>query len=140
MSDNLLDGEGNVESLPAGAGISAAIGVPLPTQNVRIAAGHLPYSGVYATSEPKQKNNCFFLTLFGKNANIYRHQFYLLVSSEQSLGPPQQQLSTTPPDGPNIGSKAEANGQYTRSRRYGKTPNRLKKEGKVQDLQLTMEI
>ena len=50
MSDNLLDGEGDVEPLPAGAGISVAIGVPLPTQNVRIAAGHLPYSGVCATS------------------------------------------------------------------------------------------
>ena len=55
MSDNLLDGEGNVESLPAGAGISVAIGVPLSAQNVRIAPGHLPYSGVYATSEPTNK-------------------------------------------------------------------------------------
>ena len=57
MSDNLLDGEGNVESLPAGAGISVAIGVPLSAQNVRIAAGHLPYSGVYATSEPTNKGH-----------------------------------------------------------------------------------
>ena len=49
VSDNLLDGEGDVVCLPTGGGTVAAITVPLSTQNVNIISSHLPDFGICAT-------------------------------------------------------------------------------------------
>ena len=50
--------------------------------------------------------------------HIQIYQFHLSVLSEQSFGPPQQQLSTTPPCGPDICSKADQI-PNSKSRKYG---------------------